>query len=756
MKKILCFCLLTVFVCGAFAAPKKKAPESEASRIIQKTLADFNKRKVPYAQRIEAMWKLLEEAPFATDELSRLEGYRQICDWCKVPAWNRLGLWDWSLKEKYYPRLMPLVLESRVYSAEDKVPFVAANARLLGDREDYDGTIAWVKAQIAKYLPQIKKSERRAQLKRVLVSAYEWADRFDEALQVMREIVKDDPKAGFPLAIDFAREHDKDELVREFSEAMEDEPCFKYWGNLANVRQIKTPSYVLERAEACVLNNEKPLKTRVVAFQSFFGTDVSARGEKVLQALEAVPVEAFKKVPFSSKRAIERLYASGAWARTVRLIDLVEKVGGQVTTVHERLRILALANLGEKDRAAKCCDRVLQAGTLNEADTLRFKFLAAMIRGEAVEKLLEGTKLSAHEQVDVIKSAGRFAQIMEMPDYAEALAKTYDRYFKPQPRRSLAVTYSKKQIRSIADWRAIYPTLPKAYCNLPFKVDEAALINDVNTERTMTEKKDGDNLTAQVEITTVCDRSAIHLFMRVADKTARKVEYGVVNGIPMELYFAPGENQPYICFGSDPVKGVTFLMNTQYDSLRAHRIQKDKTLRSAVDFTDDDYVLHVALDWSSFYDKLPKAGDYWKFDCMAWAPGGRMTWGGSRGPHHSSDWGHLTFALTPQELTEIRRELLLKNYKSWRKLTWNGTTTRPADIVDFWNDEVVGDPQFYATTLKPFLDELTAAAARVNPEMDDKTVNEVFEKALPKWMGLKHEIDALRKVYLSNQLMQSF
>ena len=74
------------------------------------------------------------------------------------------------------------------------------------------------------------------------------------------------------------------------------------------------------------------------------------------------------------------------------------------------------------------------------------------------------------------------------------------------------------------------------------------------------------------------------------------------------------------------------------------------------------------------------------------------------------------------------------------------------DVSEKWDDAMIGDRAFYAKCLKPFLDEADADAKRVTPEMDDAAVNEIFERSLGKWVGLRHEIDALRKQYLLDEL----
>ena len=63
-------------------------------------------------------------------------------------------------------------------------------------------------------------------------------------------------------------------------------------------------------------------------------------------------------------------------------------------------------------------------------------------------------------------------------------------------------------------------------------------------------------------------------------------------------------------------------------------------------------------------------------------------------------------------------------------------------------DPVVGDPEFYKAVLKPLEDSLKAEAAKVTATMSDDEVNEVYEKGAKVWIGLDHEIDALRQKWL--------
>ena len=749
MKKFFVFGLMSlVLVSSASAAAK--APAFNAAAEVRKYAGELEKEKLSFADRIDRMWKFLEECPeFATNRVNRLEGYAQISRWCTAPWWLPLKQWDWDLMDRHYPKLMPLVLESDDFPPQSYALFVGHNARFLCNHEKYDEAIAMVKAQLERRLPKLKSGRDRAELKKTLVSALEWSDRFDEALAVVREIVKNEPSA-LVYAIEFAQRNDREDLEKEFAAAMSDDACFSHYGRWVGGRFVTYPPEIADRAAACVLDSSKPLKTRALAYGRFLASEKTPRGAKCLAAMRAVPAADLAKAGLDVWGAAANEYASGDFRRCVELVDLMLYRGGKFSVAHKRIYVIALANVGEKEKAARLCDEYGAEKDVKDGDRLRFKFFAAMMRGESVAKILDGCALGVKEQSEIVRSAGRAAQMMGLPACAQELAGAYSKYFTAKPERSLAVRFAEKPIRCIADWRAIRETLPKGVCDLPFGADVEALVTDVNTQRTIVEKGEGDNLAAQMEVSFVCDRAALHLFLRVADKDARKVEHGFTNGIGTEMYFAPGENQPYLCFGASPTKGLDFAMDTLYESRHVRRYEGK--IKSEVDFSEDDYVIHFTFPWANLFDKLPKPGDYYKFDCIAWAPGGAKTWAGMRGIHHASDWGHLVFDLTPAQLTEIRRELILSSYKKWRTVTIPGTKARAMDITEKWDDAMIGARAFYAKCLKPFLDAADADAKRVTPEMDDAAVNEIFERSLGKWVGLRHEIDALRKQYLLDEL----
>ncbi len=637
-----------------------------------------------------------------------------------------------------------------------RVALVDSCVAKLCDAERY----AEAEKLVLTYLPQQQAAtptNRVPSLLNLLASVYVWADRMDDALGVVKKIGAIDKDAGAKRGIEIVRSFDRADLERGFADQLSDGACFGFYGSVGGA--VDPPDYMKARAMKYILDPKTSPSGKVYAYMETLTLDNSPKSLQCLDALLKLPTNGLERTSFRWHTTYKPAFIKGDWKRVVAFYRLMEKCGGMARSAadvkNRRIYALALANAGDKKAAAEACEAFAKAEKIAETDAWSFRYIAAMVRGEPVKDILKDAKLDVKDRALVLEAAGRNAQTLDLPAYAEELAKEYAACFTRPGERSLKVSFSSEVIRSVADWRAAYPKLEKALCDRPFGADVEALVTDVNTQRTIAEKKEGDNLKATVEVSAVCDRYALHVFLRVADKDARKVEHGFQNGIRTEIYFAPGDNQPYQCMGANPLEGVTFLMNTLYDSLHVKRLKIGDGFRSEVAFTDDDYVTHLVFDWKNFYDKLPKDGDHYRFDCLCWAPGGHKTWAGSRGIHHSSDWGRLVFSLTPAQLTEIKRELVLSSYRDWATVGTRGAR-RMLTVNQFtkWADPAVGDPAFFEKCLKDFKAEHEALAKRVKPEMDDATVNEIFDKAVPGWMGLRHVLDAKRKDFLGDELIE--
>jgi len=181
-----------------------------------------------------------------------------------------------------------------------------------------------------------------------------------------------------------------------------------------------------------------------------------------------------------------------------------------------------------------------------------------------------------------------------------------------------------------------------------------------------------------------------------------------------EMYFAPGKNQPYICIGADAMNGLNFIFNTTYNNINNTRPdQQDHrySFHSEMDYTDNDYVLHMFFSWDSFYNKLPENNSEWRFEVLAFAPNGGYTWGGSRGIHSASQWGNLKFVLNQEQIAKIRKEILIRACRDYRKVRVEPKVAE--NIFDMWRDPYVGDPDFYAKCIVPLKDELAAYETEV-------------------------------------------
>ncbi len=246
------------------------------------------------------------------------------------------------------------------------------------------------------------------------------------------------------------------------------------------------------------------------------------------------------------------------------------------------------------------------------------------------------------------------------------------------------------------------------------------------------------------------------MFLRAAADNARDIERGFAQGIGTEMYLAPGVNQPYTCLGSAPAEGVTFLFHTTYDNRNHKRLEKDEpqtSFRSEVEFTETDYVLHLFFAWDGYYNKLPAKGTDWRFECLAWSPTGGCSWGGSQGIHSASAWGNLRFELTNTQLNEIRKEIIFKSYRSYKNVLRDPGTKE--DLFQCWADSEIGDPDFYQAVLEPIEKELDAYAAMVTVDMSDEDVATIYSNAVPRWKGLSHEVDQLRREYLTDRIVRT-
>ena len=105
--------------------------------------------------------------------------------------------------------------------------------------------------------------------------------------------------------------------------------------------------------------------------------------------------------------------------------------------------------------------------------------------------------------------------------------------------------------------------------------------------------------------------------------------------------------------------------------------------------------------------------------------------------------------MTKEQLRKIKRQIIFharQEYLASKKL--------PNGPVDFWMDDVIGDPEFYHSKIKPLVEQLDAFLPKVSVSMSDADVDQVFQEAVPGWKELAYIVSAMRAKYLREQMLE--
>ena len=709
-----------------------KSPAWE--QCVKEVRGPLDKRSAYYGDVIDALEKLREEPMFATNAAARAFVDQQIVSMCFVPYHPYLKRWKPVLEER--------VPGAARRSVEDgAVPYERRADLAISLAKYYAGVENYVEAEkVLRGLPQPPKktpSKVAVKVPLAIVRLMLWQDRFEDAWKEVEVASRVDALEAAKCASGIPKGDADGARVKSL------------WARVGNPLDLfdfysegseKCPEYVKEAAFAFVTNASNRLDHRgLVVLQRYCGDD----SPRSVAARKAIRGQDFSKSFFTwhVTKPVNAAYANENWALVEELFGIFGATKGLRSPDMQRVRFIALVRLGKVETAQE----------LVAPDApLHLKCLADMAKGKDPSAQIVGGELPRKDMLALLKALVSEALAMGRSEVAEKIAEAYAKCHVDYPVREQRVVFSREPVTSINDWRKLYQGLDRQFCDRPFGARLDILYTDVATGRKLVEKTDKDTVDVKMELSSVCDTAGLHLFLRVEDPNARTVEKGLAGGVGTEMYFAPGLYEPYICFGSDPRKGVESAFQTAYDSKAQTRIdvegrQTRNDFRSEVQFTDTDYVLHLFFAWDPMAEKLPTKDTPWRFECIAFTPSGPFSWGGSEGVHNSSLWGNLVFDLKSEEIAAIRRAIIYRTVKTWRK-------PGLIEIFDGWADDAVGDPSFYAEVLKPLEKELKGYEKEVTADMDDATVNRIYAAAVPRWKNIKHEIDALRRDWLQAEL----
>ena len=458
-------------------------------------------------------------------------------------------------------------------------------------------------------------------------------------------------------------------------------------------------------------------------------------------------------------------------------VELCAKAGRVPGFKAAQYASMGFAGIRDLKGAIAAAETGLKAPKIKPEETYQLRLVAGILAIDAKDEdavaaavaALDrklGDELCADMKTDVRKKhferAGTEATVSCNETLARGVAKYYRAtYYVTEAKKVYTVRFSDRDIGGAGDW-----------ANLPFKPEESDFdrqYGDKVMSFMLTDVATGDRGNAAeagkavrkhpTTLQVVADSWGIHIVQTFYDSRARQFESGELDAGSYESYIAPGENQPYTCFLCHPRKDdEAFVMNTTYESEGQRRTdpRNPLQLRNETVFTDDAVISYCAFPWTTFADHVPADGGEWDFESIFWGPV-PSAWNGTKSIHGRGSWGKLRFELGEAGRVKILRAQLFKAVKNYKaEKTAKGTFAASAQegIFDHWNDDAVGDVDFYNRDLKPLVEELDAVAARVKVGMPDEDVKEIAEKYLPKFRDIRSIVSRLRVRYLREQALK--
>ena len=143
---------------------------------------------------------------------------------------------------------------------------------------------------------------------------------------------------------------------------------------------------------------------------------------------------------------------------------------------------------------------------------------------------------------------------------------------------------------------------------------------------------------------------------------------------------------------------------------------------------------HIFIPWVACYDTLPFDGRHWIFGLYRWHPGGGQCLGGMA---HALGRGlKLDFPFDAATIKSLKSRIAATAFNRYVQ-----QRDDKGDFIQRWDDELLGDPEFFAQEVKPLLERL------------DKAGETLDQSEIPAWAEIRYEISDRRVKYLKRQLM---
>jgi hypothetical protein len=273
--------------------------------------------------------------------------------------------------------------------------------------------------------------------------------------------------------------------------------------------------------------------------------------------------------------------------------------------------------------------------------------------------------------------------------------------------------------------------------------DAGDLATDINVDRAG-QPEGGGGSPRRTSFSMVYDHRGWHIFILSQEPDIESIRDTGSSAGQLEMAFSPGpDGGAYYQWIID--LAANKLSVYDWDSPHRHYRSLQDHIRCETIALEDGFGTLVSIPWESLYDKLPLAGGTWPFSVIRWMPEGGVTWGGK--VHEIGRWGQVEWQPPePAARTRIRKTLLRR--------AWGVYTRQKPTLVDYWADDTIGDPAFYAAVLAPAakrLDERGQAIEHLDT-LDQDEVAELFDSAIHDWMEFSYLVDELRGNYLQDTI----